>query len=276
METIREIVDLSKKYGLEVYLDPWGVARIFGGEAYSKFLLLNDDARMVTRDGRLGYGACMNNPKTLDFLKKWIDAAKYAGADYVFWDEPHYSPLTNRDGCFCKICREKFRKQFKKDIEHADEFELKTFKGLTKLEFLKILTKYSAEKGLKNVLCLLPHDEDIDWENYASLEHLHVFATDPYWVLHPENFLDWMQSKVKLVSQLSKKYHKESEIWIQNFRVKKGEEDLILEVARVCKEYQIDRVSAWSFKGTFYMSYIRSEDPQKVWRTLLQAYSEMW
>jgi hypothetical protein len=273
--TMREIVKLSKDYGLEVYLDPWGVARIFGGEAFSKFLLLNDDARLVTRDGEKGYGACMNNPSTIEFIKKWIDSASTLGTDFIFWDEPHFSPLTNKEGCFCPICKAKFKEKFGYSIEEASEEDLRAFKGFTKLEFLKIVTSYAREKGLKNVLCLLPHDEDIDWDYYASIPTIDVFGTDPYWVLHPEDFETWMEEKVRKVSQLSKKYSKESEIWIQNFRVREGEEYLIEKVALKAKEYGIDRISAWSYKGTAYMSYIRSDNPEKVWRTLLQVYSNL-
>ncbi len=275
LDTMKNIVNLSKEYGFEVYLDPWGVGRIFGGEAYSKFLLLNDDARLVTKDGVKGYGACMNNPKTLSFIKSWIEAAAYVGGDYVFWDEPHFSPLTNKDGCFCEICRARFRELFGKGMDLAKAEELTKFRGITKLTFLREVIDHATKLGLKNVLCLLPHDEDITWEEYASLEHLDVFGTDPYWVLHPTGFESWMEDKVQKVANLAKKHGKESEIWIQNFKVKKGEEYLIKKVVDTCKKYGINRVSAWSYKGTYYMSYIRSEDPQKVWQSLLEAYSKV-
>uniref|UniRef100_A0A7V3ZZE3 Uncharacterized protein n=1 Tax=candidate division WOR-3 bacterium TaxID=2052148 RepID=A0A7V3ZZE3_UNCW3 len=273
--TMHKIVKLSKDFGLEVYLDPWGVARIFGGEAFSKFLLLNDEARLVTREGKKGYGACMNNPATIEFIKKWVDSASSLEPDFIFWDEPHFSPLTNREGCFCSICKEKFKEKFGCSMEEATAEDLKSFRGFTKLEFLRIITAYAKEKGLRNVLCLLPDDEDIDWDHYASIPSIDVFGTDPYWVLHPQNFEEWMEEKIKMVSLLSNKYSKESEIWIQNFRVKKGEEHLIEKVALKAKEYRIDRISAWSYKGTAYMSYISCDDPEMVWMTLLKVYASL-
>ncbi len=273
--TMREIVAISKKYGLEVYLDPWGLARIFGGEAYSKFLLLNDEARLITKQGKKGYGACMNNPLTIDFIKKWVDSAASLEPDYIFWDEPHFSPLTNKEGCFCDICRSKFKEIYGYDMDQAKDEDLRTFRGTTKLNFIRSVTTYSKEKGLKNALCLLPHDRDIPWENFAKIENIDVFGTDPYWVLHPDGFENWMKSIVEEVSFLTKKFGKESEIWIQNFKVKKGEERYIEKVAFTAQKYTIDRVSAWSYKGTAYMSYIRPDDPQKVWETLLKAYSKL-
>ncbi len=275
LETMREIVQITKCNGLEVYVDPWGVARIFGGEAYSKFLLVRDDARLITREGKKGYGACMNNADTLSFMKTWVDSAEFVGADYIFWDEPHFSPLTNKDGCFCEICKTKFYEMFGHPMEKAGDLDLRKFRGITKIEFLRKLMDYASSKNIKNALCLLPHDEDLDWESFAAIESLHVFGTDPYWILKREGFDEWMEEKVQKVAQLSKKFGKESEIWIQNFKVKKSDEYLIEKVAETAKSYEIDRISAWSFRGTFYMSYIRCEDPKSVWNTLLKAYSKI-
>jgi len=275
LDTMRKIVRTSKEMGLEVYLDPWGVARIFGGEAYSKFLLLNDDARLVTREGKKGYGACMNNPDTLEFMKNWVDAAYYAGGDYIFWDEPHFSLITNKDGCFCNICGEKFKEEFGEELKKATPEDLSLFRGLTKLNFLKEVMEYSHIKGMKNVLCLLPHDEDLEWEKFAEIKFLDVFGTDPYWVLKPVGFENWMKTRVEKVSKLSRRFGKESEIWIQNFKVRKGEEVLMEKVANTAMAYGIDRISAWSFRGTSYMSYIQSEDPEGVWKKLLEIYSKI-
>jgi len=217
----------------------------------------------------------MNNPKTVNFLKDWVDAAYYVGTDYIFFDEPHFSKLTNKEGCFCDICRDKFRAEYGKDMERADPEELAEFRGKTKLNFIREIARYSKSKGLKNVLCLLPTDEDLSWEAWASIEELDVFGTDPYWILHPDGFENWMEEKVRLVSEITKKYGKESEIWIQCFKVKAGEEPLIKRVAETAKKYKIHRISAWSYKSTFYMSYIKSDNPELVWKTLLEAYSEL-
>ena len=35
-ETMRRIIDLSADAGFTVYANPWGVGRVFGGEAYSE------------------------------------------------------------------------------------------------------------------------------------------------------------------------------------------------------------------------------------------------
>ena len=44
LETMREIVRITQALGMEAHLDPWGVAGIFGGEAFSKFVAREMDA----------------------------------------------------------------------------------------------------------------------------------------------------------------------------------------------------------------------------------------
>ena len=71
-------------------MNPWGLGRTFGGEAESRFVTMNPDACQVLDDGRRVAAACLNNPRYRAFCAEWADAALDAGADLVFWDEPHW------------------------------------------------------------------------------------------------------------------------------------------------------------------------------------------
>lgn len=44
-QTMVDIVKVSKEVGLEVFLDPWGIGRVFGGESFSTFVKLFPEAR---------------------------------------------------------------------------------------------------------------------------------------------------------------------------------------------------------------------------------------
>ena len=67
-ETMREIYRISHELGLEVHVDPWGVAGVFGGEAMSKFVTWETEICQVLADGsRIGV-ACLNQPKLMDWL----------------------------------------------------------------------------------------------------------------------------------------------------------------------------------------------------------------
>jgi hypothetical protein len=88
---MKEIVKASHDLGLEVYVDPWAVGGIFGGEALSRFVAENLADRQVLVDGTSAAAACMNSEHFRSFMKSWIEAAAEIGADVVFWDELAFS-----------------------------------------------------------------------------------------------------------------------------------------------------------------------------------------
>src|SRR3989339_167925 len=49
--TMRQIVDISREAGLEIWIDPWAVGGTFGGETYSRFVAENLDAREISAKG---------------------------------------------------------------------------------------------------------------------------------------------------------------------------------------------------------------------------------
>src|SRR3989338_1093825 len=83
--TMEKIVHASKKEGLEVWIDPWGVGQTWGGESYSNFIAKNVDAMQVNTEGNLVPAACLNNEKYRKFMTEWTDAAIDIGADNIFW-----------------------------------------------------------------------------------------------------------------------------------------------------------------------------------------------
>ena len=80
-DTLRELVSLSKDAGLECYVDPWGMGRVFGGEAYSTFALKNRQACRVVPDGEPAPAACLNHPQFRELMHHWIADAAGIGAD---------------------------------------------------------------------------------------------------------------------------------------------------------------------------------------------------
>ena len=48
----------SKKRGLEIWADSWGLGGVFGGEALSRFLIDHRDSWQIRSDGRLLPAAC--------------------------------------------------------------------------------------------------------------------------------------------------------------------------------------------------------------------------
>ncbi len=284
--TLTEMIRLSKERGLTVYLDPWGAGRVFGGEAGSDFALKNREACQVFSTGESAPAACLNNPLFRDFMATWIVNAREVGADFVFWDEPHFFIDWERKGraeerwtCWCRHCRDKYDKIFGGNFPAGIDREMMRFREDSVIDFLAFLTDYAHGKGLKNALCLLPLKAQwyglSDWSGAASLAGLDVIGTDPYWLWFDREVADFVGPLAEEVVSLAGKFGKEAQIWIQNFKVPEGREWEIGKAVEVSYRKGVRNFAAWSYLGTAYMSYIKSDNPGLVWEILGNTYRKL-
>ncbi len=280
--TMHEIVELSKKKGFEVYIDPWGVGGVFGGEAFSRFALECDEARQVLSNGRLAPAACPNNGVFQQFMQEWITTAVKLGADVIFWDEPHfYVPARcNGDpslwGCRCEACQSLFRKKYGYSLPDKLNSDVRDFQNESLANFIEEMVKFAKGKGVKTALCLLPEWGDTEratqkWERFASLENLDIFGSDPYWMWAGKDFAEY-ELHVRRVKGLAEKYGKEPQVWIQACKVPQGREAEVRQAVETAWRHGIRNIMAWSFLGTPYMTWVRSDRPEVVWKELKAAY----
>lgn len=268
-ETIKKIVQMSHERGLKVYLDPWGVGKVFGGEPYSKLVMTHVMGRQMTYDEKLLPAMCPNSPEFLEYMEKWISMAAEIGADYIFWDEPHF----HKDSCYCDYCKLKFDDTIGVSIFKAKENVRKEFYEDSLVELLEKLVKMAHRKGLKNALCLLPHGDEKYWEKFYKIEELDIIGTDPYWRgRSDEDFKNYFREYTERVVRLGEKFKKEPQIWIQAFDVKSSEEWKIMYAVKEALELGIRNFASWSFKGTPNMSRIKSDNPELVWKTYIEAF----
>lgn len=285
-ETMHEIVKLSKEKGLEVYVNPWGVGGVFGGEAFTQYALKNDMARQVFSNGNLTPAACPNSVYFIEFVKKWINGAAKIGTDVILWDEPHfYLPgwpewpkASNKDTwtCRCPSCQNLFQEQFDYSMPTKLNRDVEKFKDESIFRFIKRVMKYAKSKGLTNAICLLPEWDNLKaieqkWEKYARLESLDIFGSDPYWMLAEKTFSE-SESHARVVRQLANRYKKEPQLWVQAFSVKAGNEKYVSKAVRSAYQLGIENIMAWSYLGTAYMSRLKPERPEKVWQALKEAF----
>jgi hypothetical protein len=296
--TLAELIKLSKAAGLEVYVDPWGVLRIFGGEATSDFAFKHRGVCQILNTGETAPGACMNHPRVRDFMLRWIDDAVEIGADVLFWDEPHFfidwenkKTANERWSCWCSYCQEKFKQisgmplptfdQLRLNSDAAGELadEFIRFREDSIVEFLTMLCNYARSKGVRNAVCLLPHKERrygvVNWAKVAGILNLDIFGTDPYWLWFEQRVDQFVGDFAREVVQLSRQFYKQPQIWIQNFKIPAGREDEIREALAVAYAEGVRNFAAWSYYGSGYMSYIKSGNPQKVWDTLGEVYGQI-
>ena len=285
--TMKKIVQASKKEGLEVWLDPWGVGQTWGGETYSSFICKNVDTMQVNAEGNLVPATCLNNQKYRKFMLKWTDAAITLGADVIFWDEPHFYIYAENEGCKgwacrCRVCRGLFKDRFKEEMPPVMNDNVRLFKEDCLVDFLRYLCDYakSANKDIINAMCYLPFENSStfsDWSKAAKIGSLDIIGTDPYWrrTQDTQEVRERVGSFSKKITELAREYNKEGQIWILNFGIKKGEESNIETAIDAAVKEGIKNLAAWSYYGTYQMSSLASDDPAKVWKVLGRAYKTL-
>ena len=76
--TMREIFAATRDLGMEAHADPWGVAGLFGGEAFSAFAAERPDLCQVDAHGGHHPALCPNRPEVHAFLG-WETTASTIG-----------------------------------------------------------------------------------------------------------------------------------------------------------------------------------------------------
>ncbi len=285
-QTVKDIVKATQDAGHEVYIDPWGVGRVFGGEAFSAFVEENSpDAVQILDDGRPSHSACPNNPAFRDFMHLWIEAAADTGAEYAFWDEPHfYLPTwsggkTGRWGCRCDICQGLYKERYGELMPVTEQTEkVKEFKADCLQEFLSRLVAWAAEAGMKNALCVLPHEAPGEvrskWLPFAQIPRLDVFGTDPYWVAakKPVESVGEYAAEVKA---LCDEVGLEAQVWIQGFGIPKGREGEIATAIDLVAGAGVRNLTVWGVDACEHLSWIRPDDPKKTWQTVVESFQRV-
>ena len=225
--------------------------------------------------------ACLNHPAFQNFLKEWCEACFDFKVDVFFWDEPQFH-IFKEEGqkglwsCRCRVCRKMFQEKFGKPMPTTLTEEVFLFREASVVRFLKKFCDDTKREGFKNAVCLLPQLYSIhvvqDWSVVAAMKSLDILGTDPYWHIGIKDVEGLLRHYSHQLYDLCLRYGKEPQIWILNFRIKKGEEKNIQIALEAAYEEGIRNFAAWSYMGTGQMSWLKSDHPQKVWKTLSHTY----
>jgi len=281
-DTVARLVADTKARGLGVWIDPYGVGEVFGGEPFSRFGSIHPEARQVDSTGRATTRACPNQPAFRHFVFDWLDAAAAVGGQTVFWDEPTWDV---RDGgavwsCRCDRCRGLFRERFGSEMPAEYVDEVKTFQELSMAELLGDLGERAHRLGMENAVCIMPPEASNpgfrDWDRAASIRALDNFGTDPYWF----SFLPGGQgSAAAYVGQHARRTVETAErhglahhVWIQAFEVPAGREVEIDEAVDAAVAAGATNLAAWSYDGCEAMSSCTSERPEETWSAVARSF----
>lgn len=277
--TMKKIIADSVERGLKVYVNPWGVGRVFGGEAYSEITARNHTLSQISLDGRPSVAACPNHPDFRAYMHRWIEVVCDSQVETVFWDEPHfYFEKGNLENwaCLCPECQKKFRATFGYEMPGSLTRDVKTFRENSLVEFLAEMTDDVHARGKRNCVCLLPpwFPAGLDcWDRVASLPAVDEIACDPYWErgASEESIRKTYAEVSERIFRLAKRFAREPQMWIKNYQIASGRENDIRIATDEAKTAGIENIFAWSFKGNAYLSALASDDPETVWKTQVEA-----
>lgn len=281
--SMKEIVKISHDEGLQVYIDPWGVGKVFGGEAFTEFALSHHDTVQILNDGLPAPMACPNNASFRNFMKDWIDAAIETGADVLFWDEPHFylsswlGGRPNTWACFCSACNEKYSARYGSVMPRKSTEELEEFRQASLRDFLEEMIVYTHTMGKKNALCVLPSSKHAPvrqiWDNFASISGLNIFGTDPYWYGSDRKVKEYVGMYSEMVHDICVKNPKlRGQIWIQGFKVPAGKEKEIETAFDMAVKSGIRNIAVWAFEACSCMSSIRADNPELAWDIITKCF----
>jgi hypothetical protein len=290
LESMREIVRLTHEHGLEAHMDPWGVAGIFGGEAFSKFVAWQMDACQVLADGSKVGIACLYSQRLRAFLHRWIDAAIEIGSDVLFWDEPHWFPgdlwfygeirgdESVRWSCRCHRCRERFSARFGHEMPTEFTEEVIAFRQDAVHEILTDLIGYASNRGVGQTLCLLPHGQyhklvDLpDWRPFVQILGIDTFGTDPYWAVNPPVELEpYVRLGAREVRELCDEFGLKDQFWIQGYNFASGHEWEPARAIQIALEYGMSDLAIWSYRACEPLSNLWPADIDATWSAIVNA-----
>ncbi|MEN9352818.1 MAG: hypothetical protein RL318_143 [Fibrobacterota bacterium] len=279
--TMKEIVALSREEGLEVYVNPWAVGRIFGGEANSELIARHPECRQYFNDGTPTPAACLNHPAVIEYLEEWTRSVCETQVDTIFWDEPHYFFRKGREelwACHCPVCRELFQQRFGRPMPIQFTEDVKTFREECIEGLLARLTGFVHKFGKRNCVCLLPDHFNAgtsDWDRIAALPCVDELSTDPYWEMgdSAERVQELYETYSRRVVDVARRHGKANQVWIKNYRITQAEEGHVELATRLACEAGCENVMSWSWRGSPYLSWLSSERPEEVHARQLAAFA---
>ena len=102
----------------------------------------------------------------------------------------------------------------------------------------------------------------------ASIANLDILGVTPFWQFYQENQTPFFGRFVDKVVALAETYGLEAQVWLQGFLVPAGSENELALAADIAARKGVHNLAVWGFKGSSYMSFLRSEEPETIWNMI--------
>lgn len=278
-EIMKEIFEITRSYGLDVWVDNWGLGGPPGD--VSHFLSIHPEAHQYYSNGEMDpIRACYNAPSFRQFTKDWIDVVREAGGEKIFWDEPHLVGQDFVDGipgkwtCRCPECQKLFEERYHKPMPVECTPEVAEFRAWTVTNYFEMAANYAKSLGMYNTACMmLGGYYGVDVAEMCSVPALDCVGSDPYWwegQVGYQAVYQYVYEKTKINLDICEKYQKDHNLWIKTYRNERGREEEIIAAADAMYDAGARNIFAWSFRGADANDY-RAECPGRVWEITKEA-----
>jgi len=280
---MKEIIEISESYGLEVWVDNWGLGGPPGDKSH--FLAYHPEAHQYLNNGEMAsVYACYNHPAFVQFTKDWIDTVVEIGGKRIFWDEPHLQSHDWEDGkparwaCRCETCQALYKEKYGKEMPAEYDETIAEFRLWSVATYFKTVTEYAKEKGIEeNAVCvMLDQSYGINLDSLASIcgiDSLDNIGSDPYWPLETEgycNAYEFVYPRSKQNIDVCAHFGKKHNVWIRGYAIPSGREEAIIAAADAIYDSGARSIWVWGFRGCEGNDY-RAVNPDLTWKTVGDA-----
>ncbi len=269
--TLDEIVRRSQEAGLVVQIGPWGVCRMFGGEAESGFVPANMELGQVLETGRRVPAGCPNQPRVREFVRTWIDAAVDTGAEYVFCDEPHWTHPQHFGldpshwGCRCEVCRGLFRERFGGDMPVELTPEVLAFRedSWSTSSATSSPTSPPRAPSRRSARCRTPRGRTGSrtgrgWPRCPACTRSPPTRTGRRSASRSSRSC----ASTRAASTTSPNEHDlVPQIWIQGFGIPAADAGDIATAVRIAREEGVENLWVWGYEACGHMTTLAPDDP---------------
>jgi len=234
--------------GLKVHLSLGRYGNLFAGPVLmpSWYTFHHPESRVQDRHGRYHSMSCYNH----ESFRSWLFAEiEHHLTTYpvhgIVLDEPRGPDVT----CFCSVCR----------ALCPDVMDLEHFRRRSLIEFLGELFACikRVNSSLKTTIVLLPQDLDL-LDELITIPHLDTIGCHLFWQLLHED-ISMVEKWGHRVVQAARQYEKRSQLWLQNYNLDQGTEELLEDSFIQIQAADPDEIAC-------YYYWRNNVDPERVWQ----------
>lgn len=279
--TIKELVTMTHSLGMEAWIDNWGLGGSPGDKSH--FLAYYPDSHVYYSNGEMNpTQVCLNSPDYRRFTKEWIDVVEYTGAKKIFWDEPYLPNKKVGDtvyySCACPRCKSLFRDKYGYEMPLFENDDVKSFRLDSIVDYFRDITAYSHSKGIENAVCVMLGTSGISLETSEKLftiDTIDDIGSDPYWVGKSVDPYEYAYNGAKMNIDLSERYGKKHNLWVQTFNNPMGSEEDIITATEALYDAGARTILAWGYYGSISNDY-RAKNPLVAKAKTEEAFRRIW